>query len=191
MGGPFEFRRPGGVSFNRIAMDSSRAQRHPPRGAALLCLAALLCSLTWVRVVGVTAIAVLDQSHEAQLSQPDGQWRLVLKHQAGPEAQHLRVDQSPDHQHPLGAALLMFLARDGAPNQDHVLGLGAVGEVLLDSAEGFRTRSIPTGEIPAFAAVAWNPLRHDSVVQVRSRPPPVPETVSLPLTQVRTTVLLI
>lgn len=172
-------------------MDAHQARRQQARGAAVLCLAALLCSLSWVRVLAVTAIAVLDPSHEAQLSQPDGQWRLVLKHQSGTPSEGLRVDQSPGHHHPLGASVLVLLARDATPNQDHVLSLGAVGEMLQEVGEGFSSR--PTGAVegPTFVAVGWSPLRRDSAPHVHPRPPPVPETVPLPLAQIRTTVLLI
>ena len=157
----------------------------------MLCLAALLCSLSWVRVLAVTAIAVVDRSHEAQLSQPDGQWRLVLKHQSGLPAGDLRIDQSPGHHHPLGASMLVLLARGATPNEDHVLSLGAVGEMLQEVGEGIRARPTCAVEGPAFATVGWLPLLEDSAVQLQSRPPPVGQSVSLRLVQIRSTVLLI
>ena len=159
--------------------------------AALICLTALLCSIAWIRVLGITTLAFFDASHEARLSLPHGQWRLVLAHQRPVSNQPVAVRPSSGHQHHLGTSLLLMLARDSSPDRDHVLTLGSGDDASRTTKWEVPQRLLKAVEsLPALGTATWFVL-FEPVAAVLARPPPDPSECAPQVALLRSTQLLI
>ncbi len=163
----------------------------PRQRAALICLTALLCSIAWIRVLGITALAFFDASHEVRLSLPHGQWRLVLAHQSAVSGRLNGFDLRSGHQHPLGASLLMMLARDSSPDRDHVLTLGPGDDAFRTTNLEVPQRLLVAVEsLPVPATLTWI-VSFEPNAAALARPPPAPAQCAPQVALLRSTQLLI